>query len=161
MFGEQKWLKSQNAEKIKYFEKFQEKIDTIFQQKGNKKYLLAENIIVGGINFRQYFYLEIKQHQNYKLVKAKYYIFLNDNNNFITPEMQKKVYTSSYILRNCKDSVLYTDKEFLLPTLIKGIHDFFQLSKKKTENGILPKSRIAAILESINIDYTLTINKKN
>ena len=160
MFGEQKWLADCEAEKVNSYEHFCQKINTIFYKDTDKKYLLTENILIGGIRFKRYFYLELhnKQH-HYKLAKAKYYVFLSDDNDFIMPQMQQKVYTSSYILRKCKDFVLYPGKQFIMPP-VKDIHNFFLLTKAETEAGLLPKSRIAAILEKINVPYTLDIGQK-
>ena len=160
MFGEQKWLADCKAEKIDSYEHFCQKINTIFYKNTDKKYLLIEDILIDGIRYKRYFYLELQNEQDYyKLVKAKYYVFLSDDNNFVTPQMQQKVYTSSQVLRKCKNFVLYPGKQFIMPP-VKDIHNFFLLSKAETEAGLLPKSRIAAILEKINVPYTLAINTK-
>ena len=160
MFGEQKWLADCKTEKIDSYEHFCQKISTIFYKDNNKKYLLIEDILIDGIRYKRYFYLELQNEQDYyKLVKAKYYVFLSDDNNFVTPQMQQKVYTSSQVLRKCKNFVLYPGKQFIMPP-VKDIHKFFLLNKTETEAGLLPKSRIAAILEKINVPYTLAIGQK-
>lgn len=161
MFGEQKWLADCQAERMDSYEHFCQKINTIFYQNTDKKYLLTENILSNGIKFKRYFYLELQNKQrNYKLVKTKYYVFLSDDNDFVTPQIQQKVYTSSYILRKCQNFVLYPGQQLILPPLVKDIQNFFLLNKTKTEAGLLSKSRTAAILEKINVPYTLVIGQK-
>lgn len=161
MFGEQKWLADCQAERIGSYEHFCQKINTIFYENTNKKYLLTDDILNDGIKFKRYFYLELQYKQRYyKLVKAKYYIFLSDDNNFVTPQMQQKVYTSSQVLRKCKNFVLYPGKQFIMPPLVKDIQKFFLLNKSETEAGLFPQSRVAAILEKINVPYVLTIDKE-
>lgn len=158
MFGEQKWLADCQAERMDSYEHFCQKINTIFYKDTDKKYLLTEDILIGDIRYKRYFYLELQSKQHYyKLIKAKYYVFLSDDNNFVTPQMQQKVYTSSQVLRKCKNFVLYPGKQFIMPP-VKDIHNFFLLNKAKTEAGLLPQSRTAAILEKINVPYTLTID---
>lgn len=161
MFGEQKWLADCGAEKVNSYEHFCQKINTIFYENNNKKYLLTDDILCGGIKFKRYFYLELQNKQHYyKLVKTKYYVFLSDSNDFVAPQMQQKVYTSSYILRKCKNFVIYPSTQFILPPLVKDIQNFFLLNKSETEAGLVPKSKTAAILEKINVPYTLTIDQK-
>lgn len=161
MFGEQKWLAECEAERIDSYEHFCQKINTIFYENTNKKYLLTDNILSGGIKFKRYFYLELQNKQHYyKLVKTKYYVFLSDSNDFVIPKMQQKVYTSSYILRKCQNFVIYPNTQFILPPLIKDIQNFFLLNKTKTETGLFSQSKVAAILEKINISYILSINQK-
>lgn len=160
MFGEQKWLADCKTEKIDSYEHFCQKISTIFYKDTDKKYLLTDDVLIGGIRYKRYFYLELQNEQDYyKLVKAKYYVFLSEDNNFVTPQMQQKVYTSSQVLRKCKNFVLYPGKQFIMPP-VKDIHQFFLLNKTETEAGLIPKSRIAAILEKINVPYTLAIGQK-
>lgn len=161
MFGEQKWLADCQAERMDSYEHFCQKINTIFYENTSKKYLLTDDILNDGIKFKRYFYLELQNKQHYyKLVKAKYYVFLSDDNNFVTPQMQQKVYTSSYILRKCQNFVLYPGQQLILPPLVKDIQNFFLLNKSETEAGLVPKSKAAAILEKINVPYTLTIDQK-
>lgn len=161
MFGEQKWLADCQAERMDSYEHFCQKINTIFYKNTDKKYLLTEDILIEDIRYKKYFYLELQNKQHYyKLIKAKYYVFLSDDNEFVKPQMQQKVYTSSYILRKCQNFVLYPGQQLILPPLVKDIQNFFLLNKSETEAGLVPKSKAAAILEKINVPYTLSIDQK-
>lgn len=161
MFGEQKWLADCQAERMDSYEHFCQKINTIFYKNTGKKYLLTEDIFIGSIRYKRYFYLKLQNKQRYyKLVKAKYYVFLSDDNDFVTTQIQQKVYTSTYILRKCQNFVLYPGQQLILSPLVKDIQNFFLLNKSETEAGLVPKSQAAAILEKINVPYTLTIDQK-
>lgn len=150
MYCEKKDLLDRSVRLATYSE-FYGKLNNAFLESNN--YLFITSNIVNSILMDRCFYLQIKEHELYKVVTCKYYVYISENNSFV--KNRKKMFVSNYICRKAKTVVKYPCSEE--KSLVEELKAFTDQWYDEIHLAKLSQGRIAKVLEDNNIKYTICV----